>query len=433
MIARVLVPLHALQLVALLWLAHRAAFCCDAYYYIALGRAIFEQGLVYEPDQFAGYRSYFVPLVFGLLEKIPAPAMAVSGEKLPFTLSAAFTLASFAASVHIVRREGMARWLAFAAPVFFNPFLLAQVPYPLQESALMLTVAPLVVVLLAVRERSPLATFALAVAAGALALTIRGSIGWLILPLAVFVILEARRSPAQWRAAAKTKLAAIAVIVPVLLLAPQSYVMEKKFGTLHPYPSVDTLAQVFYGIEMFKVATVLRDGQWTQVRFLTPASKLPIHEKITFGFYAKYPGTGLMIVGAHVWAGLHYDALAPYVRFERLRVLNPWIVLSSLVVALGLIGLAFAFRAPADRSRAAFLAATLFFSCLYTAFVGVEARFGIFGFLALSIAAAWLASTPDGRALMRRALPLVLAYVLLCVVFNAMLLYSAPEMQLTLR
>ena len=41
MIARVLVPLHALQLAALLWLAHRALFCCDAHYYIDVGRAIF--------------------------------------------------------------------------------------------------------------------------------------------------------------------------------------------------------------------------------------------------------------------------------------------------------------------------------------------------------------------------------------------------------
>jgi hypothetical protein len=427
MIARLLVPLHALQLAALLWLAHRALFCCDARYYIDVGRELLAQGLVYEPDQFAGYRSYFVPLVFGLLEKIPAPAMAGSGEKLPFTLSIAFTLVSFAVSRYIVRKEGLARYLVFAAPVFFNPFLLAQVPYPLQESALLLIVAPIVVVLLAVRSRSALATFALAVAAGALALAIRGSIGWLALPLAVFVLLEARRAPAEWRAASKARLAAVALAVPLVLIAPQSYVMQEKFGTLHPYPRVDTLAQVFYGIEMFKMATVLRDGNWTQVRFLSPAAKLPIHEKITFGFYGKYPGTGLMIVVAHVWAGLHYDALVPYVKFERLRVLNPWIVLSSLVVAFGLMGLAFAFRAPGDRSRAAFLAATLAFSCLYTAFVGVEARFGIFGFLALSIAAAWLASAAEGRALMRRAAPLVAAYVLLCIAFGGLVLYASPD------
>ena len=161
----------------------------------------------------------------------------------------------------------------------------------------------------------------------------------------------------------------------------------------------------------------------------TLLAKTPFHDEL----YAKYPGTGLMIVGAHVWAGLHYDALVPYVKFERLRVLNPWIVLSSLVVALGLIGLAFAFRVPADRSRAAFLAATLFFSCLYTAFVGVEARFGIFGFLALSIAAAWLASAAEGRALMRRAAPLVAAYVLLCIAFGGLVLYASPDMTSLIR
>ena len=102
-------------------------------------------------------------------------------------------------------------------------------------------------------------------------------------------------------------------------------------------------------------------------------------------------------------------------------------------MALGLIGLAFAFRAPADRSRAAFLAATLFFSCLYTAFVGVEARFGIFGFLALSISAAWLASTPEGRALMRSASPLVVAYMLLCMAFGGLVLYASPDIAGLLR
>jgi hypothetical protein len=50
MTARVLLPLHALQLALLLGLAYGAVFCCDAYYYIGTGRLLWSEGLVYGDD-----------------------------------------------------------------------------------------------------------------------------------------------------------------------------------------------------------------------------------------------------------------------------------------------------------------------------------------------------------------------------------------------
>ena len=433
MTARVLLPLHALQLAILLWLAYRGIFCCDASYYMHTGRRLLEQGLGYG-DDFAGYRSYFVPLVFGLLQKIPMFALGESHESLPVTLSIVFTLVTFGTDVYILRREGLRRCLMFAVPAFFNPFLLGHVIAPLQESVLMIFVVPLIVVLLAVRQRSPVATVLLAVLTASLAFIIRGSMIWLAAPVGIFVVLEMRRNRETWRAAPRALLAAIVLAIPLALVAPQSWQMQQKFGTLDPYPNRKGIVemQTFFGISMFKLTTMLYEGKWTQLRALTPFDALPVPEKTKLSWYAENKGPAVFLVIAHVWSGLHYDVLTTYVKFRAFKILNPWIVLSSFVVAYGLIGLVAAYR-RLETSRAAMLSALFALSCLYTAFVGVESRFGIFGFLAVSIATSVLAASPDGRAQMKSAFPLALAYVLLCLVFNAVLLYAAPEMRITPR
>ncbi len=427
MSSRALIVLHAAQLAFLLWLAWVTPFCCDAYYYMGMGARYLREGLL-TADEFAGYRSYFVPLVLGLLDLLPAPKMPAQGQSLPFTLSVAFTAISFLASRHILRRESRARYLAFALPTLFNPFLLAHVPFPLQESVLMLLVVPILVVLLAVRERSPATTLTLAVSVLSLVFMIRNSVIWLAVPLALFVVLEMRRVPGAWRAALRPRVAALLVAIPVVLVAPQSWMMQKKFGTLHPYPQRDVvIEQVFYGISMFKITTMLHEGKWKQLRSHTPWNPLPLEQKIRLAFYLENPGPAVLLVVAHVWAGLHYDVLTTYVRFEQLRIVSPWIVLSALVVAYGLLGMLRWLREPGERSRALFAAAMLVLSCAYTAILGVEQRFGLFGFLAISLAAAQLAATREGRALMLRGAPLAAAYALLCLAFNAMLLYASPE------
>ena len=48
-------------------------------------------------------------------------------------------------------------------------------------------------------------------------------------------------------------------------------------------------------------------------------------------------------------------------------------------------------------------------------------------------AASWLASEREGRDLMRKASPLVVAYALLCVAFNGVILYASPDMTGLLR
>ena len=291
----------------------------------------------------------------------------------------------------------------------------------------MLTVVPLLVVLLAVRSRSPFATFALAVLTATTAFIVRGSTVWLAIPVAAFLVFEVRRDRAAWLAASKVKLAAIALAIPLVLVGPQSYTMQQKFGTLNPYPEREMLvAQVFFGIDMLKYATVYHAGEWKGLRYLSPYTNLPLDQKTTLRFYRKNLGPGALLVGAHVWAGLHYDVLTTYFRFEQLRILSPWLVLSSLIVAYGLLGLVRG-RREGEYSRDALLAFLFLMSCAYPAGVGVEARFGMYGFMALSLAAARLAANAEGRSLMRASLPIALAYAALCLVFNGLLLYSTPE------
>jgi hypothetical protein len=426
MSARALLGLHAAQLAFLLWIAATTGFCCDADYFLRAGAGLMRDGLFFQND-FAGYRAYLVPLVFGLLQQLPGPAMPASGEVLPFWLAISFTLLSLAASRYILAREGRRRYLVFALPTLFNPFLLAHVTTPLQDGVLVLLLTPLIAMLLAVRVRTPYATIGLAVLAASLAYVIRGSMPWVAVALAIFVALEIRRDPAMWRAASRPALAAIALAIPVVLLAPQSATMYRQFGTLHPYPDASMLqAQVQFGIELLRYGTVLHQGEWKAMRSLSPFTTRPVEQK-KLGFYRAEPGAGALLVLGHVWAGLHYDVLTTYFRFEQLAIVSAWMPLSAFVVAYGVLGLAHGWKEPQERSRTAFLAALFFLSCAYTAFIGVEIRHGLLGFLALSVAAARLAAGPDGRDLMRATFPLAAAYALLCIAFNAMLLYAVPE------
>jgi hypothetical protein len=422
----VAIALHAGQAAALLWLAMRSDFCCDAYYYLLTGRNLLAEGLRYH-DDFAGYRSYFVPLVLGLLDKLPLPAMRASGQAIPGALALAFVAVSALSSAWVLRRESLGRYLVFALPLLFNPFLLGHVVAPLQESIFMLAWVPLLFVLLAVRERSVYATLGLVVLLGALAFTIRGSFAWVAAPLALFLALEVRRSPAPWRAASRARLAAIALAASVPLVAPQCYIMQQKFGTPDPYPMRWIVnQQEFFGVELFKYATMKDGDGWRGLRYITPWATLPMERK-TGDFYIQNKGPGVFLVLTHVWSGLHYDVLTTYIRKPQVRILNPWIVLSSFIVAFGLLGLVRGLREPGERSRAVLLAAAFILSCGYTAFVGVEARFGIIGFAALSLASASLLSSGPGRAAARESLPIACAYVALCLAFNAMLTYSTRE------
>lgn len=414
---------HAVQIAFLLWVAAHARYCCDASYYITAGRAIFHDGLLWE-DSYAGYRFYFVPIIFGALQKLLGMSAANAPSELPFALAAMFCVSSILASFHVLHRNGLGRWIACAAPLLFNPFLLAAVPYPLQESVVIIFCVPLLVVLLASVQRGFRSTCVLAALFCGVAFIARSSLLWTLIPALLFAGCEARRvRPPKSHILQGI---ALASLIWLVLIAPQSYISWHKFGTVVPLAQTAIgHGQLAYGVEWLNYATIFDNKGFGPFPVLSPYNSLPAAEK-TPAFYLNHPAEGAFLVLAHVWSGLNYVALTPYVAADDLAILSPWLILSSTVVAYGVLGLLSLFARREDRSAALLLTALALLCCAYTAFVGTESRYGLLGFAALSVSAWRLLSNRDNRTLCLQALPLVVGYVGLSIAFSASLLYRTP-------
>ncbi len=419
----VILALHALQGAFLLWLALDAVFCCDALYYLHVGQGMLAEGLLYE-HHFEGYRSYLVPIMVASLDALPLPAASASGSSYPLAAGLVFWLISLGCSLLILRQESLGRYLVFALPTLFNPFVLAHIPAPLQESAFVLLCVPLLVLLVAVKRSSANRTLGLALLIFTLAYVIRGSFVWLLAPLALFVLFEAIRSGTRWQQARLAPLLLVGLLATVPLLAPQSWTMYQKFSSIDPYPSTAVMDfQIEMGVANLKYGTLAIGDQWTGMWYRSPFAELPVEER-TLGFYFRHPGPGLLMMGSHVWSGLHYDVLTTYVRVEELRIASPWLVLSSLIVAFGIVGLIQGWRSRVEPELDLLLTLMVLLSCAYTAFIATEARFGLIGFIALSIAAARPMAWPAGRRAMLDVAPLALIYALACLLFNGLLLQT---------
>lgn len=419
----VLLAAHAMQLGFLLWIAAHATFCCDAaQYYIPAGYSIFHDGLLWQ-DPYAGYRFYFVPLIFGLLEQIldVFATTALIPTLLPFALAATFFITSIFASLHILRREGLRRWFLFAIPLLFNPFVLAVVPYPLQESVVFIFCMPLLLLLLAGTARDFRTTCIIAASFAGFAFIARSSLLWVALPALLFILHKAlclRPSKAYLLQGA-----ALVIAISATLIAPQSYISWQKFDTLNPLARTVVMRDQFAsGVEMLNYATTFDQTRFGPFPIWSPYRDLQSSEKNS-GFYFNHPAEGLFLALTHAWSGLHYNSAAPYVPRTALTIFNWWLLLSATIVAYGLLGILQLFTQPRERGTALFLATLAVLSCAYTAFVATESRFGLMGFVALSVAAWQLLMNRNERGLCLRALPLVIAYVSLCVVINALLLY----------
>jgi len=414
---------HAAAALFLFWQASQARFCCDATdYYLPAGVAIWRDGLLWD-DPYAGYRFYLVPLVFGLLERLPWMASEPSAisHQFPYALAGAYMLTSLAASYRVFRRESWQRWLLFVPPVLCNPFLLAIVPYPLQERVVAIFALPLLVVLLADTHLTLRGLAIIAALSFGLLVVSRPSLAWMALPIALCVFYRG----IALRSSAKTFVFAASAGIAILsiLLAPQAYIAMKA----PPQNAREWVlrAQLVDGIDMFDYTTGYDATHFFPVPAWSPFRNMPSEEK-NLSFYGSHPEHGFVVAATHVWAGLHYMAPTPYVPKTSFRLFSPWLIASACVVGYGLIGLAGWWRARDDRGIVLFLTATVALSCMYTALTATEGRFGLLGFLALSVAAWKYLSTSPRKPELAVTAPLVIAYVVLCIAFGALLLYRTP-------
>ncbi len=424
---------HALQVLILAWIAAHAHFCCDASnYYLPGGRSLLRDGLLWK-DDYAGYRFYFTPLVFGVIESALDPFVQSPAQlngAVPFALAACFSLSTLLASCYVLKNDGIARWTKYSVPFFLNPLVLSIVPYPLQESVFCIFAVPFFFLFLAHDFRR----FSFFCAAGGLLVAItlvsRPPLVWVAIPVLMSIGFSAWRRKYSARTYASGALIFAALVLA--LFAPQAFVNWNTFGTFFPVAS-ETVGniQISFGVDMLRYGTVDTGAGFIPFPTPSPYNNYPQSEK-TIDFYSIHPLAGLFLVLAHMWSSLHFISFNPYSNISELGVATPALLLSSTITACGLLGLFHMLRQRGNSSLAKFLLATLFLSCAANAFTATEARFGLLGFLSLSIGAWQLLLDTDVRKLAIRASPLIVAYVALCVLLNASLLsrsnvVSAPS------
>jgi len=170
---------------------------------------------------------------------------------------------------------------------------------------------------------------------------------------------------------------------------------------------------------MLNYGTVYTEDNFSGLIARSPYASLPTAQK-TLSFYETHPKAGFFLALTHAWSSLHFVAFSPYAPRTAIDVFTLPLLFSSALVAIGLIGLTVM---SIGDERTVFLLLTVLLTCAYTALAATENRFGVFGFIAICVAAWQVPIGVDTRTLALRASPLVLVYVCLCVMINALLMY----------
>lgn len=420
-----IIGIYLFLFLALLLSTFKLTYCCDAGYYLEIGLRIFEDGLFYD-DYYSGYRSYFAPIIFGGLQKI----FLLSFQSYDYAIKAVriflcffYVLAMTGTSIFVLKREGIKSSLTYSLPIAFNPAVLHMVSLPMQESLIAIFCFPVIIILLSIRRGSLSFCLAWLLFFGIIGYLIRSSLLWLLVPCLAYAIMSYRRYLNKDISLGNISALRRTIILCVLLFIPQCWISYAKFASFNPYPSVSTATdQIAWGIGAFKYQTVISKDSAVGLFYPTPFKYTPENNR-GLGFYFSNPGAGLLLATTHVWVGLHPDTYKVFLSPKDIRPVSFTVLVSAVIVGLGLVGLFGAARTSPFDPGSIFLLLMFAMSCAYTALIATETRFGIFGYIAVSVAAVQLLATREGRRAALISLPLVLAYAVISLILNALLVY----------
>ncbi len=401
-----------------LWLVHfvqTATWCCDGSYYLTAARNFWADGL-YFADDFSGYRPYLTPLIVGAVVRFPFDSAIFADPNLGYSINAALILfgTSLLLTLLLRRRFDARAWLMLTLPTVFNPFFMADLVVPLQESATLLVTLPALVIIgaLLMRARYAGAVFlsVLLVAVVTLSRMQNAVIGLAVLALCAVAWWRSGRRP-------RVLLAGVgAALLAVLIALPQFAINQHRFGSWHA-PLVDEMAnlQFQHGADLMRYGTALMDGEWRGVRL---DSAWVDYNLATLAEH-PYADAGWRVIPhvlTHMFVASHVDEPRTYWSHGPPPPAGFWVIVSSLIAFLGACGIV---RDVRHRQLVGIpLALLVVASLASTAMLAVESRFGIWAQIGLALGAA--------RFIFARPPPLhpgrwaaaALAYSALAVLYN---------------
>lgn len=322
---------YALQADAL---SHRV--CCDASGYWRIAGVYGSQGLFANHD-LAGVRTWTYPMVLLLVSKFAA-AIAAEPARTLFVLQFAAHVASSALLARVVLpMRPRAATMLFALLVC-NPYASAYLGVALTDALALACFTTWLAAAVAWHSRlgagrGGLAWFALAATMAGVACALRPAYVW----LPVLTLLLALR-PVVGRARAGAIV--LAVLLPLLILAPQSAINRHLFDRATPLPTTNLAGkQLRWGIENLKYATAPQPGSSAKMFYANPLAGDPAGEEAGVGWYLRHPLRGSATLGAKLVAAFDFDFLPAYVWDRESQLPWPLRGLSLALLVLGLQGM----------------------------------------------------------------------------------------------
>lgn len=306
-------------------------------------------------------------------------------------------------------------WLVFI-PLFLNPILFAQVPYPLQEGQAVVLLLPLAAwVILALTNKNIGETILVASLLAGFTWMMKTSFIIMSASILVFLFLLIWRERKSLRE--RILVIGLALVIATIPVAPQMYSMYNRFSTLDPYPTKSFASlQLALGWGMWRYDTVYLPDQkrFAGLPFLTPfgikdADNFDLVKEVT-----NAPDDAAIIAIGHVFSAFNYTNIKTYEKDFSTSTLSVWNVLVGSIIFLGLYGSIRALVYDFKNVSNVFIDGMLYGGAAALPFLAVETRFSLMPLAFLSVRAFGLF---NHRFAPHELAPLILGLVMFVAAF----------------
>jgi len=384
-----------LSLLIIIFITRNYSFCCDANYYLDTIEKYKNEGFDTK-SIYTGYRAYLFPYLFSLIPFNLSEQLNIAGHVI--NVYYCFTVGLFIIIEYLMLCLiwGNKHFIIIYLSIFINPLILVYVPYPIQESFIVLTIALFFPLLLtSFRSNSwYLFTPLLGSLLGVLYMA-RPSHVLFTLPAILVLYFPLRHCNLQ-----KKTIITILFLLPIFIfIAPQSLKMWRLYKTIKPYPNAQVLSlQLDGGTIYTKYGTNLSGSE--QVGLAMPywnplaCTSHSENDRSMRDFSCKSENIkynnsitteNLFKILIHTFNAVNYDVLQPYITTKSPRLFSLSQLLSMAIFFIGMYSTVRKWYFRNYDGLDLLWDGILFFTLAVTALIAVETRFGLLATTVLSI------------------------------------------------
>jgi hypothetical protein len=370
--------------------------CCDAVNTVRASETFATDGWLSQLP-YEGYRSIYVfafthvVRAIGFLFSPGGPVVGTERPAIyidaPYAVGAVFLYALIGTAFVLMFRRYKDFFPAFGA-VFLNPISMGALPTPLQESQMVLIVAPLLLAsFLLVRngwQKSAIVT--IAVLAGA---------AWMVKPSFFLAVIGAWLIIGYLMIVSTPRMtsvmaAVVGLLAFLIIIAPQVNLSLNRWGTLNPYPSSTVFwDQLSWGNEMWHYETVIHSNENPpRIEGRRFNTSYPHVKPENYAYYLlNDPLLALSLAGGHIIGAFNYAHLKTYVLSPPKETFSPFNILVGFIIIVSLFNWIRKISNKTYDISDSLLDIFIFTTIAPLVVLAVETRFSIFPMIFLSLGA----------------------------------------------